>query len=242
MRSWRRRHTSGASTGCRRRSSEWSGRCVAWQLERAGQAGLAGLLAGVRVGKGGGGRRQPCSLHPSPSSLLYCDPHLFPLGAWRRRRWGRRSGSCGERSTQVRSGARRGAGPAGWGHGGPKCSGGWRPRVRPRTAPLLAQPPHTASCSPPWPLTAALRPDPLCCVLIPTTCRHASSTIVHCSLFFVFCSLFFVLFVPAGRRPKNSALEVDLDFDTTVKPAPAPTEEMTASLDDLIKKRIAEGQ
>lgn len=25
---------------------------------------------------------------------------------------------------------------------------------------------------------------------------------------------------PAGRRPKNSALEVDLDFDTTVKPPP----------------------
>ncbi|PSC76514.1 U3 small nucleolar ribonucleo MPP10 [Micractinium conductrix] len=48
--------------------------------------------------------------------------------------------------------------------------------------------------------------------------------------------------IDAGRRPKNSALEVDLDFDTTVKPAPAPTEEMTASLDDLIKKRIAEGQ
>lgn len=26
--------------------------------------------------------------------------------------------------------------------------------------------------------------------------------------------------VDAGRRPKNSALEVDLDFETTVKPPP----------------------
>lgn len=25
---------------------------------------------------------------------------------------------------------------------------------------------------------------------------------------------------PAARRPKNSALEVDLDFETTVKPPP----------------------
>ncbi|PRW59087.1 U3 small nucleolar ribonucleo MPP10-like isoform X1 [Chlorella sorokiniana] len=47
--------------------------------------------------------------------------------------------------------------------------------------------------------------------------------------------------VDAAERPKNSALEVDLDFETTVKPPPQPTEEMTRSLDDLIKGRITEG-
>lgn len=48
--------------------------------------------------------------------------------------------------------------------------------------------------------------------------------------------------VDAGRRPKNSALEIDLDFETTVKPPPQPTEEMTKSLDELIKARIVEGK
>lgn len=48
--------------------------------------------------------------------------------------------------------------------------------------------------------------------------------------------------VISGARPLNSALEVDLDFETTVKPPPAPTEEATASLEDLIKARVVEGR
>lgn len=48
--------------------------------------------------------------------------------------------------------------------------------------------------------------------------------------------------VTAAKRPKNSALEVDLDFEHNVRPVPQTTEESTASLEELIKKRIVEGQ
>ncbi|XP_057951492.1 M phase phosphoprotein 10 isoform X2 [Malania oleifera] len=47
--------------------------------------------------------------------------------------------------------------------------------------------------------------------------------------------------VSAAKRPKNSALEVDLDFEHNVRPPPVITEEVTASLEDLIRKRILEG-
>ncbi|OMO59979.1 Mpp10 protein [Corchorus capsularis] len=47
--------------------------------------------------------------------------------------------------------------------------------------------------------------------------------------------------VTAAQRQKNSALEVDLDFEHNVRPAPVITEEVTASLEDLIKSRIATG-
>lgn len=46
--------------------------------------------------------------------------------------------------------------------------------------------------------------------------------------------------VTAAKRPKNSALEVDLDFEHNVRPPPVITEEVTASLEDMIKKRILE--
>lgn len=45
----------------------------------------------------------------------------------------------------------------------------------------------------------------------------------------------------AGHRPLNSALELDLDFERTLQPPPAPTEDSTRSLEDLIRGRIAEG-
>ena len=48
--------------------------------------------------------------------------------------------------------------------------------------------------------------------------------------------------VIGGSRPKNSALEIDLDFETTVKPPPPPTEESTRSLEDFIKDRIGDGR
>ncbi|KAK9841258.1 hypothetical protein WJX74_002726 [Apatococcus lobatus] len=44
----------------------------------------------------------------------------------------------------------------------------------------------------------------------------------------------------AGARPLNSALEVDLDFERGIKPPPQQTEEAAASLEDLIRKRIAD--
>jgi U3 small nucleolar RNA-associated protein MPP10 len=48
--------------------------------------------------------------------------------------------------------------------------------------------------------------------------------------------------VPGASRPLNSALEIDMDYDTTNKPPPAPTEEATHSLEDMIKKRIADAR
>ncbi|KAM0982432.1 hypothetical protein PS2_015093 [Malus domestica] len=48
--------------------------------------------------------------------------------------------------------------------------------------------------------------------------------------------------VTAATRPKNSALEVDLDFEHNVRPAPVITEEVTTSIEDMIKKRIEEGR
>ncbi|CAN0890337.1 M phase phosphoprotein 10 [Linum grandiflorum] len=46
----------------------------------------------------------------------------------------------------------------------------------------------------------------------------------------------------AADRPKNSALEVDLDYEHNVRPVPVITEEVTQSLEEMIKKRILEGQ
>uniref|UniRef100_A0A7N0VN40 U3 small nucleolar ribonucleoprotein protein MPP10 n=1 Tax=Kalanchoe fedtschenkoi TaxID=63787 RepID=A0A7N0VN40_KALFE len=48
--------------------------------------------------------------------------------------------------------------------------------------------------------------------------------------------------VTATQRSKNSALEVDLDFERNVRPAPVITEEVTVSIEDMIKKRILEGR
>ncbi|KAI4336170.1 hypothetical protein L6164_014730 [Bauhinia variegata] len=48
--------------------------------------------------------------------------------------------------------------------------------------------------------------------------------------------------VTADKRPKNSALEVDLDFDHNMRPPPVITEEVTASIEDMIQKRILEGR
>nr|XP_043615243.1 U3 small nucleolar ribonucleoprotein protein MPP10 [Erigeron canadensis] len=47
--------------------------------------------------------------------------------------------------------------------------------------------------------------------------------------------------VSATKRPKNSALEVDLDWDRNVNPPPVITEEVSQSIEELIMKRISEG-
>ncbi|GAU47585.1 hypothetical protein TSUD_185970 [Trifolium subterraneum] len=47
--------------------------------------------------------------------------------------------------------------------------------------------------------------------------------------------------VTAAKRPVDSALEVDLDFEHNVRPTPVITEEVTASIEEIIQKRIVEG-
>ncbi|KAG0565406.1 hypothetical protein KC19_8G187700 [Ceratodon purpureus] len=46
--------------------------------------------------------------------------------------------------------------------------------------------------------------------------------------------------VSASRRSKNSALEVELEFEHGARPAPVITEEVTQSLEDIIRRRIIE--
>lgn len=48
--------------------------------------------------------------------------------------------------------------------------------------------------------------------------------------------------VQASQRPVNSALEVDLEFDHARPPPPAVTEEVTQTIEDIIKQRIVEGR
>ena len=46
----------------------------------------------------------------------------------------------------------------------------------------------------------------------------------------------------AGKRPLNSALEVDLDFERAIRPPPQPTQEALEALEDMIRRRIADHQ
>ncbi|CAI5528981.1 unnamed protein product [Closterium sp. Naga37s-1] len=48
--------------------------------------------------------------------------------------------------------------------------------------------------------------------------------------------------VTAGSRPKNSALAADLDFEHAARPAPMITEEVTQTIEEIIKKRILNQQ
>ena len=47
--------------------------------------------------------------------------------------------------------------------------------------------------------------------------------------------------VGASRRPRNSLLEADLDFEQGSKAAPVITEEVTASIDEIIRSRVKDG-
>ena len=44
----------------------------------------------------------------------------------------------------------------------------------------------------------------------------------------------------AGKRPLNSALEIDVDFERAMRPPPQPTQESLEQLEDMIRKRIAD--
>ena len=44
----------------------------------------------------------------------------------------------------------------------------------------------------------------------------------------------------AASRPKDSALELDLDFEQTLRPPPQPTIETATALEDMIKRRVEE--
>jgi len=42
--------------------------------------------------------------------------------------------------------------------------------------------------------------------------------------------------------PPDPAPQVDMDYENLSRPPPAPTEEATTSLEDMIKRRIAEAR
>ena len=44
----------------------------------------------------------------------------------------------------------------------------------------------------------------------------------------------------AGKRPLNSALEIDADFERAIRLPPQPTQEALEALEDVIKRRIAD--
>ncbi|CAI8609906.1 unnamed protein product [Vicia faba] len=48
--------------------------------------------------------------------------------------------------------------------------------------------------------------------------------------------------VTAAKRPVNSALEVDIDFQHNVRPPPVITEDINSSIEEMVKKRIIEGR
>lgn len=45
-----------------------------------------------------------------------------------------------------------------------------------------------------------------------------------------------------SHHPPTSHTQVDLDYDNLSRPPPAPTEEATHSLEDMIKRRIADAR
>ena len=46
--------------------------------------------------------------------------------------------------------------------------------------------------------------------------------------------------IAASERPLNSALEVDLDYDTTLKPPPKPTQADMDAIEEMIRRRIGD--
>lgn len=59
------------------------------------------------------------------------------------------------------------------------------------------------------------------------------------NLIISFC-LYIYFQITGSKRPKNSALEVDLDFQHNRRRPPIEEEENTASIEDIIIKRIRE--
>lgn len=51
-----------------------------------------------------------------------------------------------------------------------------------------------------------------------------------------------IVTVHADARPLNSALEVDLDFERAIVPPPQPSVEAMQSLEEMIRRRIADHQ
>jgi hypothetical protein len=92
---------------------------------------------------------------------------------------------------------------------------------------------YTLVCNALWLLFAVVCAA-VCAQIVCLTMRHSAGLLAS------LCVLLPSVWVPVC--PLLEHLQVDMDYENLSRPPPAPTEEATQSLEDMIKRRIAEAR